>query len=256
MKFFGSLSTDTGIVKKTNQDSSCLKIAEIKDYGQVAMVIICDGMGGLSKGELASATVIRQFEMWFERELPKRIKNYTWESFSDEWTKILRELNHKILEYGKKTEDSLGTTVCAFLAIDDKYMIVNVGDSRAYEISDSLKQITKDQTFVRREIDAGRMTEEEAKTHPKRNMLLQCVGASREVNPDFTFGTINSGSVYMLCSDGFRHVIGNDEIYNQFMPSILTSVETMKKNSDGLIDVVKKKNERDNITVALIKCVE
>ena len=52
MKFFGSLSTDTGIVKKTNQDSACLKIAEMKDYGQVAMVIICDGMGGLSKGEL------------------------------------------------------------------------------------------------------------------------------------------------------------------------------------------------------------
>lgn len=255
MTYFGSASTDVGIVKKTNQDSACVKIAEFDGKGQVAMIVVCDGMGGLAKGELASATVIRRCCSWFKRELPKKINSYSWQALGDEWTRLVREQNQKILDYGKKIGSNVGTTLSAMLIIEGKYMIVHVGDSRVYEITNTVNQLTEDQTFIRREIKAGRMTPEEAAVHPKRNMLLQCVGASREVNPDVIFGTVAPNTVYMLCSDGFRHVLRDSEISESFSPMNLNSIEAMKQNGDYLIDVVKKRNERDNITVALLKSV-
>lgn len=255
MNYFGSASTDVGIVKKTNQDSVCVKIAEFENKGQVVLALICDGMGGLEKGELASATLIRRFSSWFEKELPKRIAEFSWNDVSVEWTRIIREQNEKLLQYGKSINVNLGTTFSGLLIVDGKYMIAHVGDSRIYEIADSVSCLTEDQTFINREIKAGRMTQQEAATHPKRNMLLQCVGASRVVNPDIIFGTVKPNSVYMLCSDGFRHVLTNGEMYENFNPSKINSIESMKKSSDYLIDVIKKRNERDNITVALLKSV-
>lgn len=255
MNYFGSASTDVGIVKKTNQDSVCIKIAEIEGKGQVAFSLICDGMGGLSKGELASATLIRRFSCWFENDLPKKMSEFSWNEVSIEWTKIIREENEKLLRYGKSANANLGTTFSGLLIVDGKYMIVHVGDSRIYEISDSVSCLTEDQTFINREMKAGRMTAQEAANHPKRNMLLQCVGASREVNPQIICGTVKPYTVFMLCSDGFRHVLTDNEIYEYFAPAKISSIETMKKNSDCLIEVVKKRNERDNITVALLKSV-
>lgn len=254
MKYFGGASTDVGIIKQTNQDSACVKIAEFENKGQAAMVVICDGMGGLSKGELASSTVIRKCSEWFERELPRKINSYTWPALSAEWCKIIREQNQKILDYGKTIGTNLGTTFSMLLIIEDNYMIVHVGDSRVYEISDRVVQLTEDQTFINREIKNGNMTREEAAVHPKRNMLLQCVGASREVNPAVSFGAIRPNTVFMLCSDGFRHVLTENEIYEGFKPAAINSVEAMRSNSVRLIDTVKKRNERDNITVALLKC--
>ena len=255
MNYFASASTDVGIVKKTNQDSVCVKIAQFDGYGQVAMGVICDGMGGLAKGELASATVIRRFCNWFKNELPKRMASFSWNRVSEECVRILREQNEKLLQYGKTVGANLGTTFSGILIVSGKYMIVHVGDSRVYEIYNDLKQLTEDQTYIHREIKAGRMTPEEAAVNPKRNMLLQCVGASREVNPEVTFGSVQPNTVYMLCSDGFRHVLTEKEIYSFFNPGVINSIDTMKKNSDCLIDIVKKRNERDNITVALLKSI-
>lgn len=134
-------------------------------------------------------------------------------------------------------------------------MIAHVGDSRAYSITDSVNQLTEDQTFIAREIKAGRMTAEEAKVHPKRNMLLQCIGASRNVEPQMILGKADKNSVYMLCSDGFRHMLTNEEIYENFNFDNLSDEQAMEKNSRYLIDLVKSRNEKDNITVALIKCI-
>lgn len=90
----------------------------------------------------------------------------------------------KIKQYGAGQGVNLGTTVVALLVTDRRYYLMNVGDSRAYLVNDKLIQLTKDQTFVGREIELGHMTIEQAKTDPRRNVLLQCVGASEIVNPD------------------------------------------------------------------------
>ncbi len=255
MQFIGAAVTDIGISKQTNQDSVCVKIAETKKHGQVAMIVLCDGMGGLDKGELASATVIRAFSNWFENELPKQIDKYSWKNISAEWEKLAKEQNYIIGQYGKKIDVSLGTTLTAMIVIEGKYLIVHVGDSRVYSITDSVNQLTEDQTFINREIKAGRLTPEEASIHPKRNMLLQCVGASRNVEPEIITGKIEKNSVYMFCSDGFRHVITNEEIYENFNFVNASSIQTIEQNARFLIDTVKNRQEKDNITVAILKCI-
>lgn len=115
MNYFAAASTDIGIVKNTNQDSICIKIADFEGKGQVVMAVICDGMGGLAKGELASATVIRRCSKWFEKDLPCEILSYSWEELSAEWIQMLKECNQRILEYGKSVDVKLGTTLSAVL---------------------------------------------------------------------------------------------------------------------------------------------
>ena len=178
MRFMATADTDVGISKKTNQDSVLIKHAST-DVGEVLMAVICDGMGGLSKGELASATVIREFSKWFDEELPYELENLDMQIIGAKWALLLKELNTKILDYSQSIGgDGVGTTFSGILFVDDKYVIAHVGDTRVYHIGASLSQLTTDQTFIAREICRGTMTLEQAKTDKRRNMLLQCVGAS------------------------------------------------------------------------------
>lgn len=256
MNFIGSAVTDIGNTKQTNQDSACIKIANSDKCGQVAMVVLCDGMGGLDKGELASATVIRAFIDWFENELPIHITKLSWKNLSAEWEKLIKEQNYRISQFGKQIEVSLGTTVTAILVIENKFLIAHVGDSRVYEITNSFKQLTEDQTFIAREIKKGTMTPEQAAKDPRRNMLLQCVGASRNVEPQIITGEIKENTVFMFCSDGFRHVLSDDEMFERFNPVNAVNEAIMEQNSKELIEIVKNRNEKDNITVALLKCTK
>lgn len=256
MKYLGSAVTDIGIIKKTNQDSVCLKIADTEAHGQIVMCVLCDGMGGLEKGELASATVVRVFEEWFDRQLPRKIIRYTWGGLSADWERMIKEVNYRIMAYGKKNQVTLGTTVSAILIAEGEYMIAHVGDSRVYKIKDSVEQLTQDHTFVAREVKRGNMTEEQAKRDTRRNVLTQCVGASGIVNPDILHGRVEAGSVYMICSDGFRHELKAEEVYERFCTERIRNVDEMIQNSRYLIEQVKRRNEKDNISVALIKCEE
>ena len=138
----------------------------------------------LEKGELASATVIREFSHWFDTELQKELENPDMNVIGAKWSLMLRELNDKISEYSAQYGVNMGTTFTGVLYIDKKYVIVHVGDSRIYYIDSDMHQLTKDQTFVAREIERGNMTIEQAKTDKRRNMLLQCVGASPVVEPE------------------------------------------------------------------------
>lgn len=255
MQYLGSAVTDVGIIKKTNQDSLCVKIADTKEKGEVAMAVICDGMGGLSKGELASATVIRHLADWFDKELPERLYKYSWKDLSTEFSKMIKGLNYKIIEYGRNAGTSLGTTLSLLLIIEGKYMIAHVGDSRVYQITDKINQITEDQTYVAREIKLGHMTPQQAAVDPQRNMLLQCVGASTVVEPAFYFGNVIPGSVFVLCSDGFRHVVSDDEIFENLNFQNIPNIKNMQDNSKYLIELNKRRNERDNISVAVLKCI-
>lgn len=243
--------TDIGISKTTNQDSVLIKHADT-DRGEVLMAIVCDGMGGLSKGELASATVIREFSKWFTEELPYELENPDMQVIGGKWSLMLKKLNFKILDYGADHGASLGTTFSGILFVGNQYVIAHVGDSRVYQIGYSLNQLTTDQTFVAREISRGTMTAEQAKTDKRRNLLLQCVGASKVVEPQVICGTVERG-VYMICSDGFRHEITEAEMYESLNAANFVSKNDMHSKARYLIELVKSRKERDNISVVLIK---
>lgn len=257
MHFVATADTDIGISKDTNQDSVLIKQAAY-DGGEVLMAVICDGMGGLSNGELASATVIRAFSKWFDEELPFELESIDLSVIGGKWSLLLKDLNVKIIDATKsycRSGDRMGTTFTGILFIDDKYVIAHVGDSRAYQIGSSVNQLTTDQTFVAREISRGTMTLEQAMNDKRRNMLLQCVGASDVVEPQIIIGKAEVGA-YMLCSDGFRHEISESEMYESLNPINLMNKNAMHSNARYLIEQVKTRGEKDNISVVLIKADE
>ncbi len=253
MNYIITANTDVGISKPTNQDSLTVKIINTKQ-GKMVFAVLCDGMGGLEKGEVASASVIRAFDDWVRNRLPI-LCNSTIEDpiIRAEWDEIVVSQNDKIKSYGARQGIKLGTTAVAILITQKRYYIMNVGDSRAYEIKDNVTQLTHDQTFVAREVELGRMTEEQAKTDSRRSVLLQCVGASDKVYPEMFFGTPKKDATYMLCSDGFRHEISNDEIFEKFRPDVLYNDVEMNSNTINLINLNKHRMERDNISVVLIR---
>ena len=166
---------------------------------------------------------------------------------------MLKELNAQILEYSKSNAlEGVGTTFSGILFVDDQYIIGHVGDTRVYHIGSALTQLTTDQTFIAREISRGTITPEQAKTDKRRNLLLQCIGASKTVEPQIIIGNADKGA-YMLCSDGFRHEITEGEMYESLNPINLMNKDAMHNNAKYLIDQVKRREEKDNISVVLIK---
>ena len=129
-------------------------------------------------------------------------------------------------------------------------MIHHIGDSRIYHINSAVKQLTIDQTLVEREVVKGRLTPEQAKNDKRRNLLLQCVGASKTIEPQVVFGTIEPGS-FVLCSDGFRHTITENEMLHTFGEN--ENKGTLKTGVRSLIDAAKNRGEKDNISVIVVK---
>lgn len=253
MNFIVSATTDIGLTKSTNQDSYSVKVFSSPN-GKIVFAILCDGMGGLSKGEVASASVVNAFNKWAETKLPTLSHNCFEDSeIRADWIRIATEYNEKIKAYGAQCGASMGTTVTAMLLTETRYYIINVGDTRAYEISDIVTVLTKDQTVVAREVELGNLTPEEAEHDARRSVLLQCIGASDEVIPDMFFGDTKLNATYMLCSDGFRHEISEDEIYQYLNPSMMMDADGMKQNMDALIELNKQRQERDNISVITVR---
>ena len=257
MEYKVALHTDIGIKKETNQDSCCIKIAET-DKGKILFAVVCDGMGGLAKGEVASATLITVLSNWFEKRLPTILAtSNVMEEIQYSWDRIFKEQNSSIGAYGKEQQLQLGTTVTSMIVLENgEYLIGHVGDTRAYRITnDEIEMLTEDQTVIAREIKRGRLTPEEAEHDPRKNVLLQCVGASKIVEPAFYRGVVKENENYLLCSDGFRHGISEEEIRNGLSPNNNEKEEIMKEHIVQLIETVKSRMENDNITALLIKTV-
>lgn len=255
MDFNIAFHTDTGIRKDTNQDSLCVKQAQTNN-GNILLAIVCDGMGGLEKGEVASAAIIKAFSDWFETDLSCQLAKIDYfEEIRYRWEHIIKEQNQIIGGYGRKNHIQLGSTITALLILENgQYLIGHVGDSRVYKITDeTIDTLTFDQTVVADEVRQGRLTQEEAERDPRRNVLLQCIGAYHNVEPDFVKGEVKTNECYMLCTDGFRHMITSEEIKNAFAPANNFDEIIMKHNVVKLIELSKERKETDNISAILIK---
>lgn len=255
MKFQIAYFTDTGIEKQDNQDSFAVFEAETA-RGNLLMAILCDGMGGLEKGEVASATLVRVFEQWFRETFPGMLFfdnplleiRYSWE-------RLIKTQNQNIAEYGRKCRIQLGSTLTAILFMENgEYLIGHVGDSRVYLIRENeLEILTKDQTVVANEVRQGKLTPTQAAADPRRNVLLQCIGASKVVNPDFVTGQAVRGECYMLCSDGFRHEVSEAEIREALSPESSRDENIMREHIKDLVRKSMERGERDNISAVLLK---
>jgi PPM family protein phosphatase len=253
MSVLTALHTDKGIVKETNQDAVLLKVAN-SSFGEIVFAVVCDGMGGLSKGELASATVVKAFSDWFEQGFVEILKANQLQQIEVEWNRMLNELNSKISDYGNQHGIKLGTTFTGMLVIGDDYMLIGqVGDSRAYEVGEQLIQLTEDQTLVQREVNMKRITPEQAKVDPRQNVLLQCLGASKVLKPVFIKIKPSRNHSYFVCSDGLRHKLETFELYTHLKPENFMNEQQLQNKCFELVEQVKQRKERDNISIVLIK---
>lgn len=252
MGFITGFCSETGTTKRVNQDSLCIKHAWTPE-GEIVLAVICDGMGGLSKGELASATVIRGFADWFGRELPALVRSHETEAVPKQWTRLIQEQNQKLWEYGKANQVELGTTLTAMLMFEQgKYFIAQVGDTRAYELGTQITQLTEDQSYVAREVKRGNMTPEQARIDSRRNVLLQCIGASTQVMPDITQGNVKTGNSYLLCSDGFWHELSEEEILREVGRGDVSDSTAITRLLTGMVHLNEERGEKDNISALLI----
>ena len=259
MKVKACIYTDAGKKRKVNQDSVLVKVANSKKLGRISFVAVCDGMGGMPKGEIASCKTIRALESWFHEELslmqdlePERL----WDVIEVSWRRLIVRIGGELKRYAKHRKIELGTTLTALLQIGEKYMIMNIGDSRIYIAEKGeVKKLTKDQSVLQKKIDEGLITEKEAVADGEKSVLLQCLGSMKMPEPEITRGVFENDSTVVACSDGFWRTMDKNELYSALCPQMCVTSEDMLDACKKLVNSALDKDETDNISVAAL-CME
>ena len=251
---FVAASTNAGTRKKVNEDACCIEVAQTP-LGEVLMAIVCDGVGGLSRGNVASSTVIDRFVRWFEGELPMLMGGMVEAGAFDfalvkaVWGTMLQSQNDLIRTHGIKAGGRLGTTFTGIIACGGHYLAGHVGDCRAYRMNPiAFEQITEDQSLVAKQLAAGEITEEEARKRPK-NVILQSVGTERVVKPVFYEGSVHADDLFVICCDGAYHRVENGGIRHLFQRLDYRDEAAMGAACDTLLRTDMDYGEKDNLTV-------
>ena len=234
--------TDTGKIREHNEDNVIILSNENNEY----ILAVADGMGGHKAGEVASAIVIDHLTEEFYRLDSLGTKEAT-----IDWLRnIVTEMNNKIFDYTKENPDSkgMGTTFVCAIKTKDYLLYGNIGDSSGFVVKNKkLHKVTKDHTLVNLLVSTGELTEEEAKYHPRKNVLMRALGANNPIDIDI-FDVDTNISGILLCSDGLTNMLTIDQI-EKVLNSELSIEETVEK-------LIKKANARggnDNISVAYLK---
>ncbi len=238
--------TDRGKVRSENQDSY---IVERCDKRKCVVAVICDGMGGAKAGDLASQLSSKAFvSRVFEALVAPRF-------FVGNQEKLLREscddANGVVYEYSRfdSNYNGMGTTLVGGIITKRKAFLVNVGDSRAYYLTKSeIKQISKDHSYVEELVAMGAITKEEARTHPKKNIITKALGVDRSVKADYYEQTLHMGDGILLCSDGLSNIVTDAEMLDAFR-----RYSTPERVCDYLLNLALDRDARDNVSVVLVK---
>ncbi len=239
-----------------NEDACLLEVARTP-LGEVALAVMCDGVGGYASGEVASSTVAHQFLMWFENELPLLVKGmsdrgaFDFDAVQVIWESMLQEANGVIRSYGASKGHRLGTTFTGLIACGGAYLVGHVGDCRALLLGkDYVRQITEDQTLANKQLAAGEPVDAAA-----NHVILQAVGTQRLLKPAFYRGTYNEGDLFVLCCDGVWKRPGNDGIASMFADADRTSETSLTEACQAIIEHALRLGEVDNLTVACLSGV-
>lgn len=219
-----------GMIREGNEDSG---------YAGPRLLAIADGMGGQAAGEVASSEVISTI-VALDDDVPGS------DILTSLGTAVQRANDQLRLMVEEDPQlEGMGTTLTALLWTGQRLGLVHVGDSRAYLLRDGvLTQITQDHTWVQRLVDEGRITEEEATTHPQRSLLMRALGSGDHVEPDLSIREVRAGDRYLICSDGLSGVVSH-----QTMEETLASYQGPQETVQELIQLALRGGGPDNITV-------
>ena len=241
-----AFNTHVGRVRLTNEDRS---IALTNSKGDV-LLLVCDGMGGQSKGDLASTIAVQTLQDEFEKHKGSFLNKL----FAKIWLKnAIKKANSAIFDESARNEEyhGMGTTITAVLIVKTFIVIGQAGDSRAYILKDNkLLQISEDQTYVAYLYRTGQITKEEMTTHSKRHVLMNAVGIYPSLNVDITSLNYNNEAI-LLCSDGLYNKLNDDEI-----KKILYKKIDIKIKVSELIESANAKGGEDNIGVLICEVIK
>ncbi|WP_277250919.1 Stp1/IreP family PP2C-type Ser/Thr phosphatase [Peptoniphilus vaginalis] len=230
-------ATNVGNYRKNNEDS--FYVNESKN-----LYLLADGMGGHLAGERASkmATEIIGEDFASEREV------VSIDDAIEILSSSIRDANKKIYESSQENEDyrGMGTTLSSGLILDNVLIYSNIGDSRIYRINEEMEQITQDDSFVNYLIEIGEITEEEAKNHPKKNVLTKAMGTTSDIEVIVNTLNIKDKDVFLFCSDGLTNMVPDEDIFK------IVKENSPEEARNMLLDLALKNGGMDNITFILV----
>ena len=240
MNIFGL--TDKGRHRAENQDSF-----DLCTVGDGTLAVVCDGMGGVAGGLLASELAAGRFLAFARTALE------TSDGTQTETEDVLRQstdaANRKVYRFAAQAEEytGMGTTLVAGYWQGNTAYFVNVGDSRAYRIAkDGIMQITKDHSLVQQMIDRGEITPAQGRHHPRRNIITRAVGSERFVTCDIFSIPIRDGDCYLLCSDGLTNAVEEAELHR-----VILAAEDAQSACRTLVNEAVENGARDNVTAVV-----
>lgn len=233
--------TDRGRVRTDNQDAYFA--GKITD--DAVFAVVCDGMGGANAGNVASELAVRH------------ISEYVIRSYRDgmDMTDTEKTLKNAIVSanislYDKAVNNAelagMGTTAVAAFVKDGTAVIAHVGDSRIYLVNGEIKQLTRDHSVVQSLIESGKITPEDAKVHPRKNVITRALGAEENVAVDSDCLNLSNGDTLLLCSDGLTNFLDNKDILKVFQNNDISAV------AERLVEEANENGGGDNITVVTV----
>ena len=239
--------TDVGLHRDHNEDAIASDLT-------IGLVMLADGMGGYKAGEVASEIAVlvvaaELAELMLEKNLLKKAKIQLLPE-SEMLIEAINNANRAI--YQTSLEEikcaGMGTTLVAGLFTNNKIIVAHVGDSRMYQLRDkALTQLTEDHSLLQEQINAGELTQAEAKASPNKNLVTRALGIDSEVDLSLIEHDVQVGDVYLLCSDGLSDMVTDEEI----RVMLLEAGDNIERASVNLVRFANEKGCKDNISVVV-----
>jgi PPM family protein phosphatase len=232
-----AVRSDVGLLREGNEDSA---------YAGPRLLAVADGMGGHAAGEVASAVAISAIKD-LDEDLPA---NELLDALAEAVTRANQQLHDMVA--ANPSIGGMGTTLTAMLWSGGLVALCHIGDSRAYVLSGGeFQQLTHDHTLVQSLVDDGRISPDEAATHPQRSLLLRALDGSNDVEPDLSLREARAGDRYLLCSDGLSGVV-SEQTLHRALATIAEPDDAVRQ----LIDLAIKGGGPDNITCIVADVVD
>ncbi len=236
--------SDIGKARDMNQDSYYVS----QPSETVGLYIVADGMGGYNGGEIASKLAIISAKNYIENNFVKT--EHSKEELQNLVKNAIEYANMVVYEKSKedKSLEGMGTTIEVVLACENRIYIGHIGDSRVYRIRKNIiRKLTVDDSYVQKLVKDGTITKEEARSHPKKNMLTKALGCTSFVEPIVTVKGFLKDDIIVITSDGLTNMVNDEEILK-----IIN--EDIEKASEKLVEKANEAGGLDNITVVIVNC--
>lgn len=244
--------------KSRNEDRSWLRVGTDQEGNEYGIAIVADGMGGMHDGDTASETVVQALKGWLDEHVHVhalfgetnafgRIGGHL-HNFFFEAQQLLRSEQHS---RGNK----MGTTMTVLFLYKREYAVIHIGDSRVYRVNTAtrtLRQLTEDHAWVAEQVRLGQMTQEEARMHPRRNVLLQCIGMDGGIEPYLQTGTYGRHELFLLCTDGFYHSFTDRELLETVLKA-QAAARDYQELCSFLVEQAYSRGAADNVTLLAVE---